>query len=170
MYYTNTPTDKILLHRFLTNMDEGVTGVTSGCFDITHPLHIQYLEKCKANCDTLIVGVDSDALIYSFKNKLPVYSEHDRAYMVSSLKLVDYTFIMDTITDLNVVLSKLANRYRSNEKGGDYTVRLYKAQPNYYGQPVTKVNDVEVVFIPDVYPINSTTELVRYIQNDYQKL
>lgn len=32
-------------------------GLTSGCFDLIHYYHLRYLERCKANCDLLIVGV-----------------------------------------------------------------------------------------------------------------
>lgn len=38
-------------------------GLTSGCFDLIHYYHLRYLERCKANCDLLIVGVDSDSLV-----------------------------------------------------------------------------------------------------------
>lgn len=41
------------------NIQDKVVGVTSGCFDLFHFYHLRYLERCKALCGFLIVGVDS---------------------------------------------------------------------------------------------------------------
>lgn len=167
MYFPNTSKASDLLHETLSIIESPVIGVTSGCFDILHPLHVQYLEKCKNNCDYLIVGVDSDRLIHEYKNKLPVYSEHDRAYMIGSLSVVGLAFIMDSLSDLGEVLGTLIGQYRKDK---DAEVHLYKAKEEYYNNPVLKMTGVKLYLIPDVYPINSTTELVRFIQTDYQKL
>ena len=167
MYFPNTSKARDLLEETLSVIAAPVIGVTSGCFDILHPLHVQYLEKCKAKCDFLIVGVDSDRLIHEYKNKLPVYSEHDRAYMVSSLSAVGLAFVMDELGNLSDVLHILASQYRKDK---DAEVHLYKAKEEYYNNPVLKISGVKLLLIPDVYPINSTTELVRFIQTDYQKL
>src|ERR1700761_4281573 len=123
MYFSNTAYDKTLMLRLLNHTDAKIIGITSGCFDILHPLHIQYLEKCKARCDTLLVGVDSDRLIEEHKHKTPVFSEHDRAYMVSSLNCVETAFIMDGIAALAEVISECTNIYRKDK---DVVVELYK--------------------------------------------
>ncbi|RLT75601.1 hypothetical protein D7V95_13085 [bacterium J10(2018)] len=44
-----------------------IVGVTSGCFDLLHFYHLRYLERCRALCDFLIVGVDSDILVHANK-------------------------------------------------------------------------------------------------------
>lgn len=167
MYFPNTSKASDLLYETLSIIKSPVIGVTSGCFDILHPLHVQYLEKCKNNCDYLVVGVDSDRLIHEYKNKLPVYPEHDRAYMIGSLSVVGLAFIMDSLADLGEVLGTLSMQYRKDK---DAEVHLYKAKEEYYNNPVLKITGVKLYLIPDVYPINSTTELVRFIQTDYQKL
>lgn len=167
MYFPNTDKALDLLENVLDAIAAPIIGVTSGCFDILHPLHVQYLEKCKAKCDYLVVGVDSDRLIHEYKNKLPVYSEHDRAYMVSSLNAVDLAFVMDSLDVLAHVLDTVASQYRKDK---DTEVHLYKAREEYYNKPTLKMTGVKLYLIPDVYPINSTTELVRFIQTDYQKL
>lgn len=153
-----------MLDFYLGTLGGTTIGVTSGCFDILHPLHVQYLEKCKSQCEVLIVGVDSDKLIYESKKKKPVFSEHDRAFMISALHVVDIAFVMDKITDLENVIGTLTLSKH------DHEVKLFKAQSEYYGKPTIMPKGVDLVHIPDVFPINSTTELVQFIQNDYQRL
>lgn len=166
MYFPNTEHARELLCAVLSELEEDIiVGVTSGCFDVLHPLHVQYLEKCKANCDMLIVGVDTDALVYANKEKKPIFSEHDRGYMVASLSVVDVAFGMDCLCQLEALLHALVGGTDDS-----VTVRLYKAQKEYYGEPVLKVDGVETIEVPDVYPANSTTDLVRFIQNSYTKL
>lgn len=164
MYFSNTEHDKNMFHSILEGIKSKTIGVTSGCFDILHPLHIQYLEKCRAQCECLIVGVDSDRLIEECKHKVPVYSEHDRAFMVSSLVYANLTFVMDDIGILAQVLSTLRHAYKESD------IHLYKSQMKYYNEPVLRVQGVSTIHIPDVYPINSTTDLIKHIQQEYQKL
>jgi len=42
-------------------------GYTSGVFDLLHQGHVTYLEKCRQNCDLLVVGIDADNLVVSRK-------------------------------------------------------------------------------------------------------
>src|SRR5882672_9503324 len=66
----------------------GIIGITSGCFDLLHPMHVEYLNKCRKCCDTLLVLIDSDMLTWTNKQKLPVINQLDRAYMVDNLQSV----------------------------------------------------------------------------------
>lgn len=170
MYYTSSRRDRELHAESLgtINTSIGVIGITSGCFDVIHPLHIQYLQKCASKCDFLVVGIDSDSLLYSSKNKMPVICEYDRAFIVSSLECVDQTFIMDNLETLDDVLQSAVEGMNNREFIGN--VQLYKAAVTYYGHPVITRKGVDTISIPDVYPASSTTELVKYIQNNYQKL
>lgn len=76
----------------LLKLEGKVVGLTSGCFDLVHFYHLRYLERCKSLCDILIVGVDSDLLVYANKNKYPVIPEHHRLTMIDALKCVDIAF------------------------------------------------------------------------------
>ena len=82
------------------DLTDKVVGLTSGCFDLLHFYHLRYLEKCRAQCDFLIVGVDSDMLIGKNKNKTPMIPEHHRMAMVDALKCVDAVFQMDDIRNI----------------------------------------------------------------------
>ena len=64
-------------------------GFTTGVFDMFHVGHLRLLKKSKNNCDFLIVGVSSDELVNSYKNKKPIIPFKDRIEIVNSLKFVD---------------------------------------------------------------------------------
>ena len=76
---------------------EGRTLVfTNGCFDILHRGHAEYLAFARSQGDALVVGLNSDASVRRAKGpSRPVNSEHDRAFVLGSLRVVDYVVIFD---------------------------------------------------------------------------
>lgn len=66
--------------------------ITFGTFDIFHVGHINILERAASLGDYLIVGISTDALNFSKKQRYPLYSEQDRMKIISSLKCVDEVF------------------------------------------------------------------------------
>ena len=59
----------------------------SGCFDLLHAGHIEFLERA-SQFGQLHVGVASDDTIYKLKGRWPVYSAHERRFMVGALGCV----------------------------------------------------------------------------------
>lgn len=74
-------------------MSKKVIGYTTGVFDMFHIGHLRLLKKAKLHCDYLIVGVSSDELVQSYKNKLPVIPLSNRMEIINSLKYVDEVII-----------------------------------------------------------------------------
>lgn len=68
-----------------------VFGYTTGVFDMFHVGHLRLLERAKAGCDQLIVGITTDELSQSVKGKLPIVSFRERRRIVSALRCVDLT-------------------------------------------------------------------------------
>lgn len=64
-------------------------GYTTGVFDLFHIGHLNVLKRAKLECDHLIVGVTSDELSISAKNKKPVIPFSERMDIVESIKFVD---------------------------------------------------------------------------------
>jgi cytidyltransferase-like protein len=60
----------------------------SGCFDIIHPGHIEFLEKAATLGDALVVGVLADAYIKTNKHRQAVYTQKQRARIIQALKPV----------------------------------------------------------------------------------
>jgi len=91
---------------------------TNGCFDILHIGHIKYLEQAKKFGDTLIVGLNSDNSIKRLKGEnRPINIQDDRAYILSSLEVVDYVVIFKDDTPIDLI--KLIQP-DVLVKGGDY--------------------------------------------------
>ena len=76
---------------------EGRTLVfTNGCFDILHRGHADYLAFARSQGDALIVGLNSDASVRRAKGPTrPVNPEQDRAYVLGSLRAVDFVVIFE---------------------------------------------------------------------------
>jgi rfaE bifunctional protein nucleotidyltransferase chain/domain len=69
---------------------------TNGCFDILHRGHVTYLTFARDQGDALAVGVNSDASVKRNKgNDRPINTEADRAYVLASLRAVDYVVVFD---------------------------------------------------------------------------
>lgn len=66
-----------------------IIGYTTGVFDMFHIGHLNILKRAKENCDYLIVGVSTDELVQSEKNKTPIIPYEERAEIVQSICYVD---------------------------------------------------------------------------------
>lgn len=74
-----------------------VIGYTQGVFDMFHIGHLNLLNAAKKYCDYLVVGVNSDDLVKTYKNKTPIISEKERCEIVKNIKSVDEAIIATTL-------------------------------------------------------------------------
>jgi len=66
-------------------------GLIVGCFDIIHKDHIELFRSAKKKVDILIVGVERDASVRSFKGpSRPLFKLSDRLKVLSAVRSVDY--------------------------------------------------------------------------------
>jgi D-beta-D-heptose 7-phosphate kinase/D-beta-D-heptose 1-phosphate adenosyltransferase len=94
---------------------------TNGCFDILHLGHVKYLEQAKKMGDILVIGVNSDNSVKKLKgDNRPINSEYDRAYLLNSLKSVDYTIVFNEVTPYELIKIIEPDVL---VKGGDYKVQ-----------------------------------------------
>ena len=64
-------------------------GYTTGVFDMFHIGHLNIIQKAKEQCDFLVVGVTTDELCFSRKNKYPIINEKERMAIVGAIRYVD---------------------------------------------------------------------------------
>ena len=78
-------------------------GYTQGVFDMFHIGHLNLLNHAKDCCERLIVGVNSDELVRSYKHKAPVIPEEERRLIVENIKAVDRAVIADTLDKVEML-------------------------------------------------------------------
>ena len=72
----------------MENIMEKVIGYTQGTFDMFHIGHLNLIKNAKRHCDYLIVGVNTDDLVESYKHKRPIIPLEERAEIVRAIKKV----------------------------------------------------------------------------------
>lgn len=78
-------------------MKEYKIGYTQGTFDMFHIGHLNLIRQAKTHCEKLIVGVNSDNLVWEYKRKHPVIGENERVEIIKALRYVDEVIICDTL-------------------------------------------------------------------------
>ena len=135
---------------------QGLTvGFTNGCFDILHYGHASILERSKALCDRLVVGLNSDRSVTRLKGpERPVNGVDDRAGLLLALRAVDAVVVFDADTPLTVIETLLPDVLI---KGADYTI------DTVVGADVVTGNG-GVVKLLDLEPGRSTTAIIAQSQ------
>lgn len=133
-------------------------GLCQGGFDLLHPGQVKHFESAKKYCDILFVSVTSDTFVEGRKGVgRPIFSDKLRAYMVASLRFVDYVVISDIGVD---VINALKPTYYI--KGPDF---IGKQTPGITAErEAIAASGGKMVYTND--PKLSTTEIIRYIQNE----
>jgi D-beta-D-heptose 7-phosphate kinase / D-beta-D-heptose 1-phosphate adenosyltransferase len=130
-------------------------GFTSGCFDLIHVGHIQYLQTCKSLCDLLYVGVDSDYMVSVMKGpQRPIIGEIDRCHMIESLSIVDTAIILVDLNHMRRIIKHFG------------ITMVFKHQGFRNMDNVVGVNDevgAELIIVPDVKGLTSTSKIIDTI-------
>lgn len=70
-------------------------GYTAGVYDLFHIGHLKLLERAKAQCDHLVVGVTSDQLASSRKGQNPFVPLDERLEIIRALRCVDQVVVQE---------------------------------------------------------------------------
>ncbi len=124
-------------------------GYTTGVFDMFHIGHLNILKRAKEQCDYLIVGVSTDEVVETYKQKRPVIPFEERIAIVEAIRYVDKVvpqISMDKMEAYNA-LKFDALFHGSDWKGS-----------NMYEKIVADFEKVgvDVVFLPHTDGISST--------------
>jgi glycerol-3-phosphate cytidylyltransferase len=131
-------------------------GITFGTFDLLHAGHTTMLQQCKAQCDRLIVGLQSDPTIDRPKKNKPVQSLFERYVQLTACRWVDDIVPYDTEDDLLNILSitDVKKRFLGEEYKGAYI----------HGEEICKQRNIDLVFI-DRQHNYSSSELRNRVKN-----
>lgn len=122
--------------------------LTIGSFDTPHIGHASLFKRCEA-LGELVVGVNSDEFIQSYRGKLPLYSFDERAKLISSMGYEvakNETAGRELIDRVNPDILVI---------GSDWLRRDYLKQidvtPDYLDE-----NNISLMYIPYTQGISST--------------
>lgn len=94
-----------------------IVGWTNGCFDLFHPGHVHLLKEAKAQCDWLVVGVNTDESVRELKGQ-------DRPHQALDLRMRCVNAYADSVLsirdDLDILLLVAMIRPQVLIKGSDY--------------------------------------------------
>ena len=131
-------------------------GFTNGCFDLVHPGHVRLLQKARAACDRLIVGLNSDASVRRLKGaQRPVQPEMARATVMAAIGAVDLVVLFEDDTPEALIRALLPDLLF---KGADYSI------DQVVGGDIVRAAGGEVRLI-DLEAGHSTTSMVRRMQS-----
>ena len=130
-------------------------GFTNGCFDIMHAGHVALLAAARAQCDRLIVALNSDAGVRRLKGpSRPVNGLADRSAVIAAVEAVDAVISFDEDTPVELIRRLTPDVL---VKGGDYTI-----------DGVVGAADVQAaggrVLLVDLIEGRSTTRLIDAIR------
>jgi len=136
---------------------EGKTVVTiNGSFDLLHAGHLDILEEAAKQGDILIVGLNSDKSVKSYKGESrPIIPEQHRARMLAALGFIGYVTLFDEKESLNFVESIKPNVHVN---GSDYGENCIEA-------PIVKKYGGKMHMVEHRTPI-STSKIIDKIKNN----
>jgi D-beta-D-heptose 7-phosphate kinase/D-beta-D-heptose 1-phosphate adenosyltransferase len=159
MFYTKLISKEDLKKKMTVLQKENKKFVfTNGCFDLLHPGHVLYLQDTKKLGDYLILAINTDNSVHKLKGETrPIYSEDERAEILSGLACVDFVCLFDEDTPYEII-----NYLKPDilAKGGDYSL------DTIVGRDIVESNGGKVVVIPFVEN-KSTTNIVQKILSNF---
>jgi D-glycero-D-manno-heptose 1,7-bisphosphate phosphatase len=133
---------------------EGKKIVTySGSFDVLHIGHIKAIKEAKKQGDILIILLNSDKSVKSYKGPTrPIILEDHRAEMLAAIQYVDYIYIFDEINVLPILEKIKPNIHANAENWGKNCIERSLVESNG-GR----------IHILKTIPGHSTTSLIKKI-------
>ena len=133
---------------------------TNGCFDILHAGHVDYIIKAKEKGDILIVAVNSDSSMKRIKGTFrPIVPQNERAFIISSLKPVDYVVIFEEDTPYEIITKLIPDIL---VKGEDWSIE------NIVGRDIVEANGGKVETIKFVNN-QSTTNIIKTVLERFKE-
>ncbi|HHX78528.1 MAG TPA: adenylyltransferase/cytidyltransferase family protein [Acholeplasmataceae bacterium] len=124
-------------------------GFTQGTFDTLHYGHINLLKNAKEYVDYLIVGINNDELVKSYKKVDTIIKTSDRVSIIEAIRYVDEVIVCDTLDKLaflkklNFDVVFIGDDWKGSKRWNETEAELKK-----YG--------VDVVYLPYTKSISTT--------------
>ena len=136
-------------------------GYTTGVYDMFHIGHLNLLKNAKKQCLRLVVGVSTDELVRSAKNKQTIIPFEERIAIVRSIRYVD-----EAIPQIDYSISGKVEK--AIELGADavFVGTDWKGSDKWNEiEKKLKAVGIDVVYLPHTDGISSTS-LRNLIENE----
>ena len=112
-------------------------GITFSSFDLFHTGHVAMLKEAKANCDHLMVGLQTDPTVDRPEKNKPIQSVFERYVQLEGCKYIDQIIpystekeIEDILLTYNIDIRFIGEEYKEKEFTGkqlciDKDIKLY---------------------------------------------
>lgn len=133
-------------------MSNRIIGYTTGVFDLFHIGHLNLIKRSKENCDYLIVGVSTDELVETYKERKPFVPFSERIEIIKALKYVDEVVAQENMDKYNAWCKLHFNRLFH---GSDWQ------NSDMYNELERKLGavGVEIIFFPYTEGISSSARI-----------
>lgn len=129
-----------------------------GVFDLFHRGHVELLRRAKSLGDKLIVAINGDEMVASYKRR-PYLNQEDRLAVIQACKYVDKAFITNKYDN-----KRLIKKYNINKivHGDDWEAKSYMEQIRVTCGFLDE-NNCELILLPYTSGI-STSGLIKRIK------
>ena len=135
-----------------------IIGYTQGTYDMFHIGHLNLIRNAKAQCDYLIVGVNSDELVENYKNKRAIVPLSERMDIIEAIRYVDKVVACTTLDKVKMQKKHhfdkifIGDDWKGNERWRQTELDM-------------KALGAEVVYLPHTEGTSST--MLREKLNEY---
>ena len=134
-------------------------GYTTGVFDLFHIGHLNILRRAKEQCEYLIVGVSTDELVETYKNRAPIINFESRKRIIEAIKYVDRVVAQESRDKLSALnhlkfnVMFVGSDWRDSSLFNELEVKL-------------KEQDVDLIYLDYTDEISSTIIAQKLTNNN----
>lgn len=130
-----------------------IIGITFSSFDLFHSGHVAMLKEAKANCDHLMVGVQTDPTVDRPEKNKPIQSVFERYVQLEGCKYIDQIVPYATEKEIEDILLtyKIDKRFIGEE---------YKTK-EFTGKQLCVDNDIELYYNKRQHSFSTTNLRTR---------
>ena len=130
-----------------------IIGITFSSFDLFHSGHVAMLKEAKANCDHLMVGVQTDPTVDRPEKNKPIQSVFERYVQLEGCKYIDQIVPYATEKEIEDILLtyKIDKRFIGEE---------YKTK-EFTGKQLCVDNDIELYYNKRQHTFSTTNLRTR---------
>jgi glycerol-3-phosphate cytidylyltransferase len=131
------------------------TGLLMGVFDLFHIGHLNLIQRAKAQCDFLRIGVLSDKVVHEFKQIYPIIPQEERMEILRALRDVDEVVLLETKEEVSRLIEWKKRPFDCFFSGDDYVDNAYWA----WEKEELKKLGADMVFFP--YTKKRSSSMIR---------